>query len=144
MTHEYTLLVNGTVIRGGGLPDATAVAWAHDTILAIGADAEIHAISRGDSHVLDLSGIYAAGAAGGVLEVGGPADIDIFGTDPRGTGGAIGPVAVIRKGVPLAGGRLEGWQPGQGSAGHGPGRDAGHGHGGGHGHDGAPGSPSGD
>ena len=133
MTHEYTLLVNGTVILGPGLPDATALAFALDTVLAVGSDEAVHAISRGDSRVLDLSGIYVTAAGGGVLEPGSPANLDIFGTDPRLPGGTMGPAAVIRAGVLVSSGLLEGRRPGSGGGGHGHGGEHGHGGPAGHG-----------
>jgi predicted amidohydrolase YtcJ len=82
VTHEYTLLVGGTVIAGGSAPDAEAIAWAADTILALGSEAEVRAISRGDSHVLDLEGAFVVGLEA-PLEVGGPADLAVHDRDPR-------------------------------------------------------------
>jgi predicted amidohydrolase YtcJ len=124
VTHEYTLLVGGTVIPGDGGPDVTAIAWAEDTILAVGTDQEVLAISRGDSHLVDLQGawvvplapdadggrVVAAGPGGAVLEVGGRADLAVLSRDPR-----LGPVdgaeaqpapalAVIRGGRVVDGG----------------------------------------
>ncbi|MEO7333384.1 MAG: hypothetical protein ABIZ71_05530 [Gemmatimonadales bacterium] len=96
MTHEYTLLVGGVVIRGGDEPDATAIAWAADTVLAIGSDAEVRAISRGDSHFSELLGATVIPLGGGgeprwptdaTLEVGGPADLAVLRVDPRAAGG---------------------------------------------------------
>ena len=81
MTHEYTLLVGGTVIAGGGAPVATAIAWADDTVLAIGTDEEVRAISRGDSHLVDLQGAWVVPLAS-VLEMGGRADLAVFPHDP--------------------------------------------------------------
>ncbi len=79
MTHEYTLLVGGRVVRSGGDPEATAIAWAADTILAIGGDEEVRAISRGDSHIVDLAGATVMPAESGrALEAGGPADLAIL------------------------------------------------------------------
>ena len=74
MTHEYTLLLGGRIVRGDGGPDATALAWAAGTVLALGTDEEILAISRGDSAVVALHGLTLAPAPGSVLEVGAPAD----------------------------------------------------------------------
>ena len=68
MTHEYTILANG-VVEGhreavSALPTmtataearATAVAYAGGVVLAVGTDAEVRAISRGDSRLIDLEG----------------------------------------------------------------------------------------
>ena len=107
MTHEYTLLVGGRVLPGGSAPEATAIAWAAGTVLMLGSDAEIHAISRGDSHLVELGGAFvvpgdSVGPAGdGVLEIGGPADLDVFDGDPR--GGGLEPVAVVRAGRVIEG-----------------------------------------
>ena len=66
MTHEYVIALNGVVLgtgaagtgaagaASGGPP--TALAWAADRVLAVGADAAVRAISRGDSTFLDLAG----------------------------------------------------------------------------------------
>jgi predicted amidohydrolase YtcJ len=84
VTHEYTLLVGGTVIRGGTAADAQAIAWAHGVILAIGSNAEVRAISRGDSTVIDLGGACVVPLArDATLDVGGSADLAILATDPR-------------------------------------------------------------
>lgn len=101
MTHEYTLLVGGVVIAGGGLPDASAIALAHDTVLLIGSDEDVRGISRGDSHVVDLGGRFVAplGATpAATLEVGGPADLAVFSSDPRLADSPPVPVAVVRAG----------------------------------------------
>jgi hypothetical protein len=109
MTHEYTLLVGATVLPGGATPPCRALAWAAGTILALGTEAEIRAMSRGDSHVMALPGRFVA-PLGEPLEIGGPADLLVLATDPRlrgvepGAGGEewaqSGPrrVAVIRGG----------------------------------------------
>jgi imidazolonepropionase-like amidohydrolase len=92
VTHEYTLLVGGTVLPGGEAAEGTAIAWAGDTVLAIGSDDEVRSISRGDSHFADLAGATVIPLAPGaepawpsdtVLEVGGPADLAILAGDPR-------------------------------------------------------------
>ena len=118
MTHLYTLLIGGTVISGGGGPDATAIAWAEDTILAIGREEDVRAISRGDSHVVDLQGAFVAPLAldvdagwtsTGSLEVGGRADLAVLPRDPRLPVGdseetqAVEPLAVVRGGRVVAG-----------------------------------------
>jgi hypothetical protein len=53
VTHEYTILHDATVLTGDEeCPRATALAWAADTILAIGETATVRAISRGDSRFI--------------------------------------------------------------------------------------------
>jgi hypothetical protein len=57
VTHEYVIGLGGLIAAdptGDGTP--TAIAWAADRILAIGPDARVRAISRGDSVFLDLAG----------------------------------------------------------------------------------------
>jgi len=57
MTHLYTLLVGGTVIPGDG-PEVEAIAWADDTILTLGSESDVRAISRGDSDIVELDGEF--------------------------------------------------------------------------------------
>jgi predicted amidohydrolase YtcJ len=84
VTHEYILLVGGTVLPGPHRADAEAIAWAHGVILAIGSTAEVLAISRGDSAVVDLAGACVVPLArDATLDVGGSADLAILATDPR-------------------------------------------------------------
>ncbi len=95
MTHEYTILAGGTVLTGDGDGAGhTAIAWAGGIVLALGPDAEVRAISRGDSHFLDLAGavVVPLGPDDDVswppavrLEVGGQADLAILDGDPRGS-----------------------------------------------------------
>ena len=55
MTHEYVIALNGHVEPDpGGESEETALAWAHGAVLAVGPDDVVRAISRGDSHFLDL------------------------------------------------------------------------------------------
>jgi predicted amidohydrolase YtcJ len=105
MTHEYTLLVGGHVIPGGGEPDATAIAWADGTVLAIGSEEEVRSISRGDSHVVELRGAAVVPLGGSDetawpatarLEIGGPADLVLLDHDPR--TGTPATLAVVRGG----------------------------------------------
>jgi hypothetical protein len=96
MTHKYTLLVDAVVIPGSGAPDATAIAWAEDTVIAIGSDEDVASISRGDSHVFKLAGATVAPSVGGVLEVGGSADLDVTDNDPRAS--ALGDARLLREG----------------------------------------------
>lgn len=118
MTHEYVLLVGGTVVAGDRAPQVEAIAWAHDTILAIGPEAVVRAISRGDSIVHDLGGgwVVPLDPAGEFrwpptarLEVGGAADLAVYPSDPRPTGTprsprvSPSPVAVVRSGHVVAG-----------------------------------------
>ena len=57
MTHEYVIGLSVTVHSALGTGEAaTAVAWAADHVLAVGADDAVRAISRGDSTFLDLDG----------------------------------------------------------------------------------------
>ena len=86
MTHGYSILVGAVVLPGGEEPAAEAIAWAFDTILAIGSDAAVRSISRGDSHVLDAAGGFVVPlepSADARLEVGGPADLAVLDGDPR-------------------------------------------------------------
>lgn len=96
MTHLYTLLVGGTVIPGGGQPDASAIAWAEGVVIAMGGDDMVRAVSRGDSDLLHLQGAIVIPLAAEsdacwpvrvTLEVGGPADLAILNRDPREAGG---------------------------------------------------------
>ena len=110
MTHGYTILVGAVVLPGAGEPPAEAIAWAFDTVLAIGDEGAVRSISRGDSHVLQARGGFVVPLADGPgvrwppvtrLEVGGPPDLAVLDGDPRPTG-ASGPsprtLAVVRGG----------------------------------------------
>jgi hypothetical protein len=90
MTHEYTLLLGGKVRAGEGAPEASAIAWAEDTVLAIGSDQAVRAISRGDSHMVDITGLEVV-PLGASLEVGGPADLELRDAQRRS-------VAIVRGG----------------------------------------------
>jgi len=59
MTHEYVIALGGRVqphTLHGNDAEPTAVAWAADRVLAVGADDIVRSISRGDSTFLDLDG----------------------------------------------------------------------------------------
>ena len=77
MTHEYTILLGGIVRPGPGIAPASAFAFAHDTILAVGSDPEVRAISRGDSRVVALGGCVVEPLAGSKLEPGAPASFRV-------------------------------------------------------------------
>ncbi len=92
MTHLYTVLVGGVVIPGGDEPDASAIVWAADVVIALGRDDAVRSISRGDSHFIDLAGACVIPIAGDAdagwpvdarLEVGGRADLAVLSSDPR-------------------------------------------------------------
>ncbi|MEP7378019.1 MAG: hypothetical protein ABI725_00495 [Chloroflexota bacterium] len=95
MTHEYTILFGGTVLAGAEAPVCSAICWAHDTVLLLGTDAEARAVSRGDSHFIDLHGAFVVPLEG-KLEVGGPADLAVVASDPR--VGAFQTLATVRSG----------------------------------------------
>ncbi len=108
MTHEYTCLLGGHVATGAGV-EATAIAWAHDTILAIGSDASVRGISRGDSAFVDLDGAWVVavdangdpvGMDASTLAVGGPADLAVVRLH---AGGPMKVMAVVRHGHVIAG-----------------------------------------
>ena len=57
MTHEYVIALNGHIEPDpDGESQETALAWAAGAVLAVGPDDVVRAISRGDSHFLDLGG----------------------------------------------------------------------------------------
>ena len=116
VTHEYTLLIGGTVIPSREHPDVSAIAWAADTVIALGSDDDVRAISRGDSHVIDLAGAFVVALGQGTeahwppdstLEVGGRADLAVLATDPRRTeapaGRRLSALAMVREGRLVAG-----------------------------------------
>jgi predicted amidohydrolase YtcJ len=112
MTHGYSILVGAVVLPGGEEPAAQAIAWAFDTILAIGSETAVRSISRGDSHVLDAAGGFVVPlepSADARLEVGGPADLAILDRDPRiATTGRL-PItrAIVRAGRVVSGALAE-------------------------------------
>ncbi len=115
MTHEYTLLLGGHVLADAVAPHVQALAWAGDTILALGSDEEIRAISRGDSRMIDLDGAFVVPIGPrdepfwpprGRLEVGGPADLAVLRRDPRqpaATEGGAQVAAIVRGGRVVSG-----------------------------------------
>jgi predicted amidohydrolase YtcJ len=120
VTHQYTLLIRGTVISGRDEPDVSAIAWAADTVIALGSDDDVRGTSRGDSHVIDLAGAIVVGLGQGAdvhwppdstLEVGGPADLAVLESDPRRSdapaGQRLSALALVRGGRVVAG-RLPG------------------------------------
>jgi predicted amidohydrolase YtcJ len=126
VTHRYTLLIGGTVISGRDEPDASAIAWAADTVIALGTDDEVRGASRGDSYVVDLGGASVVALSEGpdarwppdaTLEVGGRADLAVLESDPR----IAGPRAQHRRSALalVRGGRVvAGRLPGRPAVGH--------------------------
>ena len=110
VTHEYTLLVNGTILPGSDAArgshaapgphaaPAQAIAWAHDTILALGTTDEVDAVSRGDSTRVDLHGTFVVPLGDEVLEPGAPANLRLLDRDPRLPGSAARTLAIVRAG----------------------------------------------
>ena len=134
MTHLYTILVGGTVIPAREAPPVTAIAWAGDTVIGLGSDAEMRDLSRGDSWFVELAGAAVVPLGDGdavwpvesTLEMGGRADLAVLAHDPRTGDPGLGErpvvVALVRGGQVVAGSL-----PGDG--------DTRHGHGHGHGHE---------
>jgi hypothetical protein len=59
MTHEYVIALHGRIETNATdqeEPQASAIAWAADHVLAVGSDDVVRAISRGDSTFVDLAG----------------------------------------------------------------------------------------
>ena len=130
MTHRYTLLIRGTVISGRDEPDVSAIAWAADTVIALGNDDDVLGISRGDSHVIDLGGACVVALGEGhdarwppdaTLDVGGRADFAVLASDPRRieapAGQRLSILALVRGGRVVAG-KLSGEDPSPGTTHH--------------------------
>jgi predicted amidohydrolase YtcJ len=108
VTHEYTILLGGRVESADGERLGSAIAWAADTILAVGEDDRVAAISRGDSRFVTIPGLVVSPLGrSGSLEVGGPADMVI--RDPAVPRKRLA-VATVRDGQ-LVGGTLPGLEP---------------------------------
>jgi predicted amidohydrolase YtcJ len=99
------ILVGGTILPGGRADEAAAIAWAAGTILAIGTEAEVLAISRGDSQVVEVPGCFVV-PTGAPLEIGAAADLAVLDRDPRVGGASPRIVAVVAAGRLVAGGLL--------------------------------------
>ena len=111
VTHQYTVLTGGTVLvtgpaAGEGAPPsasaevASAIAWAEDTVLAVGSDAAVKSLSRGDSRFGDLRGALVVPFSG-ALEPGAPADFTVLSAAAEGSPGgelAARLIAVVRGG----------------------------------------------
>jgi len=109
VTHEYTILTGGRVLatlEAAGtapaapqVPPPTAIAWAEDTVLAVGSDKVIRAVSRGDSRFHDLHGAIVRPLDGdGRLEPGAIADFLVLDPESDAHGPARRPIAVVRAG----------------------------------------------
>jgi hypothetical protein len=92
VTHEYTILTGGVILGGAATGHASAIAWAAGTVLAVGDDAAVRAVSRGDSHFADLRGAMVQPLGASRLEPGDAADFEI--RDPTG----VRTIAVVRGG----------------------------------------------
>jgi hypothetical protein len=69
VTHEYVIATGGRILAAAGErsttePASSAIAWTAGTILAIGADPVVRAISRGDSTFVDLAGALVTAWSG--------------------------------------------------------------------------------
>ena len=107
MTHRYTLLVGGAILPGPGEPAVSAIAWAEGVVLVMGTDEQVRAVSRGDSHVIDLHGAFVVPASG-TIEIGDLADLDVRIDDPRATPGASHPTMARIRGGHVVSGSLNG------------------------------------
>jgi hypothetical protein len=121
MTHEYTLLVGGIVIPGPAEAAVSAMAWAEGVVIALGSDEAIRAISRGDSHVVDLHGAVvvplapdgeAALRSEATVGIGDPADLAVLDGDPRLAPDAAGRSAISTRAVIRRGHVVSGALPG--------------------------------
>lgn len=119
MTHLYTILLGGNVIPDRDEPPVSAIAWAGDTVIGLGSDDEMRALSRGDSWFVELGGASVVPLGDGdpawpveaTLEIGGQADLAVLATDPRDlhSGAWDRPVAIaLVRGGRLVAGSLPG------------------------------------
>jgi predicted amidohydrolase YtcJ len=112
VTHEYTILTGGIVLAAPELAEApdvaslpTAIAWAEDTVLAVGSDREVRAVSRGDSRFHDLGGAIVRPLVPGMrLEPGAMADFEVLERGPGTAGSRRRRLAVVRAGHVVDGG----------------------------------------
>jgi predicted amidohydrolase YtcJ len=112
MTHEYTILTGGVVLPGGAAPPCSAIAWTADTILALGSDEAVLSISRGGSAVVALEGrVVVPIADGGVLEVGGVADLAVLPPDSA-VALALADAVAVAVAVVRRGRLIDGWLDG--------------------------------
>jgi cytosine/adenosine deaminase-related metal-dependent hydrolase len=103
VTHEYTILTGGRILAlpdGESAPDAaaTAIAWAEDTVLAVGTDEAVRAVSRGDSRIHDLAGAIVRPLGGVLIEAGAPADFEVLDASAELAAGHHRRVALVRGG----------------------------------------------
>jgi hypothetical protein len=114
VTHEYTILIGGIVLAegaGGAAPQCSAIAWTADTVLALGSDEDVLSISRGGSAVVALGGrVVVPLLDGGVLEVGGPADLAVL--PPGSAAGAAAGNLALAEAVVRSGRLVDGWLDG--------------------------------
>ena len=110
MTHEYTILTGGRILAsdepaGTSADDraATAIAWAADTVLAVGSDEAVRAVSRGDSRFHDLAGAVVRPLGDGWLEPGSRADFTVLDGPGWAPGGQTRRIAVVRGGLVVEG-----------------------------------------
>lgn len=104
MTHDCTILTGGRILASpepatspSGAATPTAIAWAGGTVIAVGTDEAVRAVSRGDSQFHSLGGAVVRPVGGGRLEAGSPADFAVL-DGPLTPGGLARRIAVVRGG----------------------------------------------